>query len=363
MSKINLIPRVSLTEAREVIRAIGHELTPILISEPGVGKSSVLKMLEEDMGSDEYDYIYVDCPVKDMMDIAASIPNHESKSLEYYVSTLFKLGNGKKKVIMLDEFMKAPKLLQVIFTRMMLERTVGDEALPKGSIVFGTSNNATDGVGDTMLAHAANRVCLLHVCKPTVEEWNAWAGVIDPDTGKPRVARSIRAWVAMNRKAMKSYLDPDQEDNEFIFKPAMTARSFVSPRSLAKASIIVESRDKLTENAVMSALSGTIGESAARSMSAFINLEGKLMPYATIMKDPTGVDVPSDVSALIMMMFEAVDCISNQTELNTYMEFINRIKNAEVQSMFFTMIVRSKPALARYNEAIRNWSVENHMIM
>ena len=149
MSKVNFSMSVSLEETKNIIKAIGDSLTPIVVSEPGVGKSTILKMLEAEMG-DEYDYIYVDCPVKDMMDVAASIPNHDSKSLEYYVSDLFKLGNGKPKVIMLDEFMKAPKLLQIIFTRLMLERSVGDAPLPKGSIVFGTSNNTTDGVGDTV---------------------------------------------------------------------------------------------------------------------------------------------------------------------------------------------------------------------
>ena len=70
------------------------------------------------------------------------------------MGTIFKLDSKKPKVILLDEFMKAPKLLQVIFTRLMLERTVGDTPLPEGSMVFATSNNQSDGLGDGMLAHA-----------------------------------------------------------------------------------------------------------------------------------------------------------------------------------------------------------------
>lgn len=356
MSKINFSLQVSINEAKDLIKTIGHDLTPIIVSEPGVGKSSILKMLEQDMGSDDYDFIYVDCPVKDMMDIAASIPNHQSKSLEYYVSSLFKLGNGKKKVIMLDEFMKAPKLLQVIFTRMMLERTVGDEPLPEGSIVFGTSNNASDGVGDSMLAHAANRVCLVNMRKPKAEEWNEWASAHG-------IARPIRAWAAMNPKAFRSYLDPDQQDNEYIFKPSSTAKSFVSPRSLAKASVIVSNKDHITENALATALAGTIGESAARSMAAFIALEGKLVSFKDVIAAPTKVAVPDEVSAQVMMMFEAVDYIESQTDLTSYMEFVERIKSSEVQSIFFTMMMRSKPRVARYNQKITAWATKNHMIM
>ena len=144
MSKVNFSAQVTIDEAKNAIILFGKELTPIIQSEPGCGKSSILKAIETELG-DAYDYIYVDCPVKDMSDIAMTIPNHQSHSLEYYVSSLFKLDNPKPKVIMLDEMMKAPKLLQIIFTRLTLERMIGDVKLPEGSIVFATSNNSSDG--------------------------------------------------------------------------------------------------------------------------------------------------------------------------------------------------------------------------
>ena len=359
MSRINFSLQMNINEVANTIMAIGHEITPVIISEPGVGKSSILKMLEEKYG-DEYDYIYVDCPVKDMMDIAASIPNHQTRSLEYYVSSLFKLDSGKPKVIMLDEFMKAPKLLQIIFTRLMLERSVGDKPLPvsetgKKSIVFGTSNNATDGVGDSMLAHAGNRVCKIQMSKPNADQWCAWATANG-------IARPIRAWVTMTPKVMNSYLDPNQEDNEYIFKPSSHGQ-FASPRSLAKASIIVEQRDVIGENALAVALAGTIGEAAAKSMAAFIALEDRLTLTKDILKDAKNMKVPDDVSALVMMMFEAVDYLDNQDDLNKYMEFVNRIKQSEIQSIFFTMMMRTKPRIARYNAAITKWATDNHMLM
>ena len=191
--------------------------------------------------------------------------------------------------------------------------------------------------------------------KPTADEWCAWATA-------NKVARPIRAWVTMNPKAMNSYLDPNQEDNEYIFKPSKSGQ-FASPRSLAKASIIVEQRDVIGENALAVALAGTIGESAAKSMAAFIALEDRLVLTKDILKDAGRVAVPDDVSALIMMMFEAVDYLDNQDDLNNYMAFVNRIKQSEIQSIFFTMMMRTKPRIARYNAAITKWATENHMLM
>jgi hypothetical protein len=356
MSKINFSLSVSIEEAKTAIKTVGKQITPIIVGQPGIGKSSILKMLEQEMGTDEYDFIYVDCPVKDMMDVAASIPNHETKSLEYYVSSLFKLGNGKKKVIMLDEFMKAPKLLQIIFTRMILERTVGDEPLPEGSIVFATSNNASDGVGDAMLGHVGNRVCKIHMRNPSADEFNVWASANG-------IARPIRAWAAMNPRAFYSYTDGGQEDNPFIFKPSNTAQQCVTPRSLAKSSPIVMNRDALGEHLMMAMLAGTIGEAAAKSMAAFIALEHKVVMFKDVVKSPTTVKVPEDVSAQVMMLFEAVDCIETQDDLNKYMQFVNRIPSSEVQSIFFTMIMRAKSRVARHNQEIVKWASENHMLM
>jgi hypothetical protein len=45
------------------------------------------------------------------------------------------------------------------------------------------------------------------------------------------------------------------------------------------------------------------------------------------------------------------------------MEFVNRIPSSEVQSIFFTMIMRGKPRVARYNQEIMKWSAENHVLM
>lgn len=355
MSKMNFTPTVSINELRKMIPLIGSELTIVIQSEPGCGKTSLLGMMQEDHG-DKYDYIYVDCPVKDMSDIGMTIPNHASKTLEYYVAELFKLDSDKPKMILLDELMKAPKLLQVIFTRMMLEKMVGDKPLPSGSVIIATSNNASDGVGDAMLAHAANRVCLVRMAKPTADEWLAWASANG-------ISRVIRAFVAMFPRVMASYMEGDsQKDNPYIFKPSSGGLSFCSPRSLAKCDVIVRHRDVIGENATMVALAGTIGASAAGDMAAFMSLEKSLMDVKDIIKAPSTVAVPKDISAQLMIMFQAVDTLATQDELTSFMEFVERIQSSEVQAVFFTMMMRNPKAvrLARNNAKIAEWAKNNH---
>jgi len=378
MSKVNTLEAMSIDELRSFIPLVGGELTVVVQSEPGCGKTSLLSMIAEDNGDtwrspkdgvdidgDKYDYIYVDCPVKDMQDIGMTIPNHASKQLEYYVSSLFNLTSDKPKVILLDEFMKSPKLLQVVFTRLMLERMVGDKPLVDKSIVFASSNNASDGVGDSMLAHAGNRVCIVPMKKPDAKEWLAWAGhqVTIGDKVQARVSRVVRAAVAMFPRCLASYTQGDeQKDNPYIFRPTNGALSFVSPRSLAKCDVIVRNRDKLSENAVKVGLAGTVGAAFAADMAAFMSLEKSLADVSDIVKHPDTIEVPKDISAQLMIMFQAVDVLETQDQLSKFMEFVRRIPSEEVQSVFFTMMMRSPKGirLARNNEDIGKWAEANH---
>jgi hypothetical protein len=371
MSKVQFRKSVSIKELRKLIPLIAEDLTVVVQSEPGCGKTSLLSMIAEDNGDkwrspkdgtsiagDKFDYIYVDCPVKDMSDIGMTIPNHATKQLEYYVSSLFNLDDPRPKYILLDEFMKSPKLLQVVFTRMMLERMAGDRALPKGSRVFATSNNSSDGVGDSMLAHAGNRVCIMEMSKPTANEWLEWAGY--PQNA---ISRVVRAFVSMFPRCLASYKEGDvQKDNPYIFKPNGGVLSFVSPRSLAKCDVIVRNRDALGENATEVALAGTIGHSAAADMAAFLALEKSLLDVKDIIKAPFTVDMPRDISAQLMIMFQAVDVLDTQDELTKFMSFVERIPSNEVQGVFFTMMLRNQKSikLARNNLKIADWAKNNH---
>ena len=366
--QINTTPLMTIADLRRAIPIIAPKLTMVIQSEPGCGKTSLLAMIAEDMGDrwrrpgddypeDRYDYIYVDCPVKDMQDIGMVVPNHDTRTLEYYVASLFKMGSGKPKCIFLDELLKAPKLLQIIFTRLMLEQMVGDERLTDGSMIVATSNNSTDGVGDTMLAHAGNRVCRVEMKKPDHEEWGLWAA-------ENNIHRIVRTFVNMYPRCLHSYRDGGQENNEFIFKPNSGVLSFVSPRSLAKCDVIVRNRDIFGPQATQAMLAGTIGASAAGMMSALMTIDKSVHDVRDIVRDPN-LPVPEDIAAQLMVLAQAVDILDTHDDLDKFMQWVKRIPSSEVQSIFYTQMCRVPRAakLARRNTAIRDWAVANHMLL
>ena len=355
MATISLGNSLSLREFALSVATVGKDVTVIGQGEPGIGKSSVLRTLKDIMP--EYETAYIDCTLLDLSDFALPFTVEENgvRVTRFAPNARFKLHTNKPVIVMLDEIGKAMKAVKNVLLTLMLEQRIGDMTLPKGSIVFGTSNNASDGVGDTMLAHAGNRVCVVRMAKPTPTEWLEWASANG-------VSRVVRAWVAMFPRALASYIDGNQDDNPYIFKPNMSSLSFVSPRSLAKCDVIVRNRDVLGENATMCALAGTIGHSAAGDMSAFLSLEKSLADVKDIIKKPDSIEVPTDISAQLMIMFQAVDTLESQDDLSKFMVFVKRIASSEVQAVFFTMMVRSPKGikLARNNAEIAEWARNNH---
>jgi hypothetical protein len=350
---INFNNPVELSDIPNLIATIGHHRTVMLRGEPGIGKSTVLTMVKQILGN-VYDYIYVDCPVMDVSDIVMRIPNHETKTLESYVSELFKMDSPKPKVIMLDEMSKANKLLQVIFTRLTLEHSVGDSKLPAGSIVFVTGNNSSDGVGDTLSAHVLNRLCVINVRKPDARRWNLWA----TDNG---ISRIIRTWVAMNPSCLASYLDGGQEQNPYIFDPAKPITSFVTPRSLVGANEVVNNSGKLGQYVTKAALAGLCGGAFAESVDAFMKMEKEWLKVADILADPENIAIPTNPAVLFHAMFNAVDTIDTQDELTSFMKFVKRLKSEEIQACFNSMVFESKRTtkLARNNDELRAWGMKN----
>ena len=344
---INFNTPVDLKDVPNLITTIGQHRTVMLRGEPGIGKSTVLKNLEK-LHGDKYDYIYVDCPVMDVSDVVMRIPDHATKTLQSYVSELFRLHSPKPKIMMLDEVSKSNKLLQVIFTRLMLERTVGDTPLPAGSIVFATGNNTSDGVNDSMSAHVINRLCIINVRKPNAVNWSLWA----TDNG---VSAMLRAWVSMNPKSLASYLDGGQDENEFIFHPSRPSVSYVTPRSLVGADEVIKKTDKLGSYVTQAALAGLCGAAFADSIAAFMSMAKELTPVKDIIADPEGVNIPEKPAALFQIMFNAVDTIETQDDLSSFMKFVNRVRSEEIQECFFTMAFQSKRTakLARNNNELR----------
>ena len=355
MSVINFGHSVSLREFAQGIGVVGKDVTIIGQGEPGIGKSSMLKVLAQTYP--DYEIAYVDCTLLDLGDFA--LPYTEThgdmKVTRFAPNARFKMHYDKPVIVMLDEIGKAMKAVKNVLLTLMLEHRIGDNYLPEGSMVFGTTNLLSDGVGDMLEAHARNRVALVTVRKPDADEWIDWALKND-------IAPEVIAWVKQFPHALASYTDGSQKDNPYIFNPTRAGMgAVVTPRSLEKASHIAKRRADLGDSLTISLLTGTIGESASRDMQAFFTVVDKLPTWEAVMASPASAKMPTDTVAKCILVFSAISRVDKET-LSKWMQYVKRM-DMEWQALFATSVMKSpKQAFCVMNGEFKDWALKNQWL-
>ena len=364
MSTINLGSSVTLKQFADAIATVGNQVTIIGQGEPGIGKSSMLKVLANRFP--DYATAYIDCTLLDLGDFALPYTVEENgiRVTRFAPNARFQLQADKPVIVMLDEIGKAMKAVKNVLLTLMLEHRIGDMTLPKGSIVFGTTNLASDGVGDSLEAHARNRVCFTTVSKPhagfnadgSIDEdsWGMWA--VDND-----IDPLVIAYVKQHPQCLESYTDPAQRENGLIYQPTKPQSAFVTPRSLEKSSHIIKQRHVLGDLVTQTLLAGTVGDQAAKEMVAFFTVVDKLPTWESIVTDPKGAKLPgpTDVIAKCMIVFSALTRVDELT-IDPWIDYAERL-DLEWQAMFAKSGMKSKskqPVLTR-NDKFKKWAIKN----
>lgn len=367
MSKTNALDfgtPISHAQAVLALALYGPTFSQLFVSEPGVGKSSLLAALAEYNGDkwrkpgdyypeDKYQYIYIDAPARDFPDFGMFMVDNATGTVKFYPNNAI-MGDPRPKVIMIDERFKATKVLQPIFTRLDQERMFGESPLPEGSIVFSTTNNASDGVGDVILAHSVNRVMVFKLRKSKVDEWSSWAlnAGIHPD---------LIAAAMLNPRFFESYLDGESaSDNPYIFHPARPG-SFASPRSLAKCHPVVCNMKVAGEELTRAALYGAVGAAAGERLMSVLTMRQDATDPDDVLANPDTAPLPKSVGGVYMTIFNVIAKVVTQDDLSNFVKFMSRTGKVELESVVFTLIMRNKrlAPMGNRNATIRKWAMEN----
>lgn len=356
---------VNHEEAASLIAANGAQVSYILEGSPGIGKSSVLKTLEACLGN-AYDYIYIDVPMKDIPDIALSMPNHDTRTTMPYVNEIwFGTDKNKPKCIMLDEMFKGSEYVKLMMNRLLLEKKVGDYELPEGSIVYGTTNFQSDGVGDRTNGHTNSRVSRIAMRPPTLEEWSLWAV-------NNNVHPLITTWVHQNPMVFCSYKDTAFDAREhddgmgvfyYIYHPQHNNQAYVCPRSLNLASYQVYNMDKTGEALLTKALIGTVGAKAALDMSAMFSLGNELPHPSEIETKPKTARIPKSVPGQMMMVYKSIQFMTVKN-IDAYVTYFQRFQLEMTSTWVKTLVSNQKvKEFAVKNQMVREFALENQWVL
>ena len=359
MSNIDFSNRVSLQEAAQLIAAIGTTNTILLKGEKGIGKSSIMKMLPEYLGP-EYEYAYFDMGNKSEGDTAIPFPDKERKVMEFFINTALKLHMGKPVVIMLDEFGKASRSIQnMMHTLLEVDnKRIQDTFLPEGSIVIISTNLSEEGLGDTLLDHTVDRLTVVEVRKPNADEWLPWGAANN-------IHPAMLAWVNQTPTVLASFRDDDFDaSNPYVSNPKrVQVGQVVTHRSLELASNVMWGREKISQNALVCALVGTIGTVGANDIASFLAFQDEIPTRESIISSPESANIPTSAGATITLLFNLERAVDSET-ITPIMKYIRRLEE-EPQAVFCTALARSKSKqkIAFTNKAFTDWARDNQDIL
>lgn len=268
---------------------------PVLVwGGPGLGKTSAIRELAE---ASSMPYEIVIASIREPSDFAGlPIVGAGGTSVHLapprWAQRLAEAGSG---LLFLDELSTAPPAVQAALLRVVLERTVGDLALPDLVAVVAAANAPEDAADGWDLAPPlANRFCHLDWTL-TASEWadgmlGGFAVAPVPDVDQRRLDAAemgVRGTIAAFVRSRPHLLHAPPKDE------ASAGRAWPSPRSWATGARLVAAAEVAAcgESVVALLLAGSVGAAAAAELLAWRS-DLDLPDPESALADPTSFVVP-----------------------------------------------------------------------
>ena len=235
---------------REFLAAANGVHTPVMLwGSPGVGKS---QLIAEVARAHRVALIDIRLSQMEPTDLRG-IPFRIDDRVEWSVPSLLpdERRHGRNGILFLDEITSAPPTVTAAAYQLILDRRLGEYALPSGWAIFSAGNRHGDrGVTYAMPAPLANRFTHFEI-EPHLDDWVAWAHAAQIDD---RVIAFLRF----------------RPELLFDFEPARNPVAFPSPRSWEYAHRALMKFES-TPNLLLDALQACVGAAAGVEFKVFID--------------------------------------------------------------------------------------------
>lgn len=354
-----------------------------LRSSPGVGKSSVVEQVAAKLSSRQY----LDQPVACMTFMLATIEppdvrgymiptkrtNEETGAVEYHstfslpplIPTPGVFANSRSAykvykdgelvedghdgvpdhgIVFLDERAQAAHDVQKPAADFMLNKRVGQHALPDGWTVWAASNRTSDKSGvNRDLAFLTNRMCVIEI-DAHLDSWVNWA--------ERRGVHPMAIAFAKHKPGL-------------IFEGTVPDKPgpFATPRSLVFAiealqalSPDPDAMELPTDGLSVEAASGWMGDGAASEFLSFMRIAGDLPSFDDIVDDPEGTPVPTRPD-VVLALSQMIAHRTDESSAGPVFKFVNRLPR-EFQVATLQSTLRKCPSVI-VNEDFSAWLQKN----
>lgn len=340
------IMSVSPVVAKELLcDVLDAGLVSLLVSSPGIGKSSIIKQVAK-----ERNLFMIDLRLaaSDPTDLAGfpSLNADKTKAgylpMDTFPTELDKIPEGYSGwLLFLDEMTSAPMSVQAAAYKLVLDRQVGLLNLHKDVHIIAAGNKATDKAIVTRTSTAMQSRLVTMELGLDVKAWISYALQNDFDH---RIISYITQF----------------SDKLHMFDPNHNDVTFPCPRTYEFLSKIIKPMKDIPEYK-LPLIQGTVGTGVALEFMQFVNLFGMLPTIEEIMANPeTAKCYPADgnLSYAITGLL-----VSNMTAANAdkIIPYIERM-NIEFQIIVFRQAFVKDPAI-QSNKSFNKWLSANASLM
>lgn len=300
-------------------------LPPIMLrSAPGIGKSTIVRSVAEKLGIGFIDIRLAEMEPVDLRGLP--VPNHEAKSVQWYVTADLPRDPNSKGIILFDELTSAPKDLQVAAYELILDRRLGNlYKIPDGWFIVAAGNRTKDkAVATAMSSALANRMMHFEM-DADAEEWGAWAV-------SKGLHPSVTGFIAY-RPACLLKMDQNLE------------MGWPSPRSWERVSHVIKLFDD--EETTRKAVYGLVGPAVGCEFMEFHKINKNFNSVLKMMTDPEEPVVIPDradekyamASAVSYLLWNGKDATDEAKRIDGFFRICMKLP-----ADFATMLVKNATA-------------------
>ena len=316
---------------KSIARAISVGHVAILKSDPGMGKSALIRSIAE-----KYNLKLIDLRVTQLLpEDFNGLPMRDQEKAIYAVFEMFPLEGEPLPegydgwLIFLDELPSGSKSIQAASYKLLLDKMVGQRKLHPHVAMVAAGNLETSGAIVTRMG-TAQQSRLLH-----------YSLIVDPNEALDIFARCgydtrIQAFLEWKPDLIHRF-QPDHSEDTF---PCMRTWEFASDMIKGIPTEEIEVHD----------IAACVGDGAAAEAMLYFKEFGNLPTYAQVMADPQGAPVPNNPGARFAMssMLMSGDL---DNEVGTVLKYLERFPG-EFQVIFLRLLCRAHPEMHRHKDVI-----------
>lgn len=313
-------------------------LVPFVQSSPGMGKSSIMRSIADELNLKMIDHRLSTSAPEDL----SGLPRFNEMGHAEFVpfSGLFpiegmKVPSGHQGwMLFLDEMNSADKRVQAAAYKLILDRMTGQHNLHENCVITAAGNLSTDRALVNPLSTAMqSRVVHLEM-EINFEEW-----LYDVALKENYDSRIIAFLSQYPSKLMD-------------FRPDHNEKTFCCPRTWEFTNRLIQDKEITDETATL--LAGTITSGTAVDFVQFTKIYKDLVSVKTILADPSNCPIPQEASgkwAVITHMMEKITK-DNFDDLCTY---ANRF-SLDFKILFYRSVLVQHPELRQHQSFIKAMS-------